>query len=241
MTPRARLVFAPEVRKELTPQVIEEARATIADYTCVACQGPGDARSELTSVVVIKPPNFPPLIRCGHNTCVQSHVADGTAVDPTVFDDAAVTVMKIAFGPGRDGLPVEAMMLVDLPRSLVAVTQAGDPTGLETGLFLSDGFELATGFDQPFPEVEDYKVHLNPDGSGHIDQTPGRPGHFLKYFNNDNPAGIWDATARTTGFLTVITGDLGITNAPPEHIESLVNQAFRTGNVVGGRIRIIQH
>lgn len=221
--------------------MIAEARATITNYTCVGCHRPGDARTELTSVLVIKPPNFPPVINFAHNTCVQSHVANGAAVDPIDFDGAEVTVLKIAFGPGRDGLPVEAMMLIDLPRSMVALTQAGDPTGLDTQLFLSDGFELATALNQPFPEVVDYKVHLNPNGSGHIDHMPSRPGRFLEHFDDDNPAGVWDATARSTGWITVITGDLGIAGTPPARIESAVNEALRSGNVVGGRIRVIQH
>lgn len=87
MTARARLIFAPAVRHELPPQVIEQARSTLNAYTCIGCGRPGDAREELTSVIVVKPPNFPPLIRCAHATCVQSHVTEGPAVDPKTIGD----------------------------------------------------------------------------------------------------------------------------------------------------------
>lgn len=241
VTPRARLVFAPEVRKALTEQVIEEARASIDVYTCVGCGRRGDARTELTSVLVVKPPNFPPVIQFAHNTCVISHVADGVAVDPDNIGGDDVITLKVVFRPGRDGHSIEAMLLVDRPRDVWAVTESGDPAGLDTQLFLGDGFELATAFDQPFPEVVGYTVHLNPDGSGRIDQLPGRPGPFLEHFGDDNPGDLWHATARSTGWLTVLTGNLGIAGAPTERTEALVKKAFATGNVVGGRIRVIRH
>ncbi|QZH69516.1 hypothetical protein [Mycolicibacterium farcinogenes] len=241
MAARARLVFAPEVRKVMPEQVMAEARATVGVYNCVGCGQQADARVELTSVVVAMPPNFPPVVQFAHHTCVLSHVADRAAVDPSQLDADDVTTLKVVFGPGRDGHRVEAMMLVDLPRHVFAVTDTGEQTGLDTGLWLRDGFDLATALDQPFPEVAGYTVHLNPDGSGHIDQLPGRPGPFLEHFSNDDPGGMWIATAQSTGWLTVITGDLGISAAGAEDAETVLKRAFRTGKVVGGRIRVVQH
>ncbi|CAA0126513.1 Uncharacterised protein [Mycolicibacterium vanbaalenii] len=236
----ARLVFAPEVRKIMPEQVMAEARATVGVYNCVGCGGQGDARVELTSVVVAIPPNYPPVVQFAHHRCVLSHVADAAPVDPSQIDGDDVTTLKVVFGPGRDGQRVEAMLLVDLPRDVFAVTDTGEQTGLAAGLYLGDGFDLATAFDQPFPEVTGYTVHLNPDGSGHIDQLPGRPGPFLEHFGDDDPAGMWAATARSTGWLTVITGELGLAAAEAEDAETAVKQAFRSGNVVGGRIRVVQ-
>lgn len=208
---------------------------------CVGCGEQGDARVELTSVLVALPPNFPPVVQFAHHRCVLSHVAHGAAVDPDEIDGDDVTTLKVVFGPGRDGQRVEAMLLVDLPRHVFAVTETGEQAGLDTGLWLGDGFDLATAFDQPFSVVAGYTVHMNPDGSGHIDQLPGRPGPFLEHFSNDDPAGMWTATARATGWLTVITGDLGISTAGSEDVETVVKRAFKSGNVVGGRIRVVQH
>ncbi|MFV8169705.1 hypothetical protein [Mycobacterium sp. DBP42] len=241
MAARARLVFAPEVRKVMPEQVMAEARATVGVYKCVGCGEQGDARVELTSVVVAIPPNFPPVVQFAHHRCVLSHVSDSAAVDPSQLDGDDVTTLKVVFGPGRDGHRVEAMMLVDLPRNVFAVTDTGEQTGLDTGLWLGDGFDLATALDQPFPEVAGYTVHLNPDGSGYIDQLPGRPGPFLEYFSSDDPGGMWIATARSTGWLTVITGDLGISAVGDGDVETVVKRAFKSGNVVGGRIRIVAH
>lgn len=242
MTDRARLVFAPEVRKVLTQQMIEEARATIDVYTCVGCGRSGHARTELASVLVIKSPNFPPVMRFAHTDCVPSHVVDGKAVDPSEFPDDDVTYMKVAFQPGRDtGRGVEAMLLIDRRRSLNAVTASGEPAALDTQFFLNEGFGLALAIDQQFPKVVGYTVHINPDRTGHIDHVPGRPGRFLEHFDDDDPAGMWYAIARSTGWLTVITGKLGITGTPPEHTQSAVETALKSGNVVGGRIRVIQH
>lgn len=242
MTDRARLVFAPEVRKVLTQQVIEEARATIDVYTCVACGRSGHARIELASVLVIKSPNFPPVMRFAHVDCVPSHVVDGKAIDPSEFPEDEVTFMKVAFQPGADTRRgVQPMLLIDQRRGLNAVTASGEPTALDTQFFLSEGFGLALAIDQQFPEVADYTAHINPDRTGYIDHVPGRPGRFLEHFDDDDPAGMWYSTVRSTGWITVITGKLGITGTPPEHTQSAVEKALRSGKVVGGRIRVIQH
>ncbi|ORW49774.1 hypothetical protein AWC21_01750 [Mycolicibacterium peregrinum] len=235
-------MFAPEVRKVLTQQVIEEARATIDVYTCVACGRSGHARIELASVLVIKSPNFPQVMRFAHVDCASSHVVDGKAIDPSEFPEDEVTFMKVAFQPGGDTRRgVEAMLLIDRRRGLNAVTASGEPTALDTQFFLSEGFGLALAIDQQFPEVADYTVHISPDRTGYIDHVPGRPGRFLEHFDDDDPAGMWYSTVRSTGWITVITGKLGIAGTPPEHTQSAVENALRSGNVVGGRIRVIQH
>lgn len=105
MTGRARLIFAPAVRKELPPQVIEQARSTLKAYTCVGCGRPGDARKELTSVIVVKPPNFPPVIRCAHATCVQSHVSQAPPVNADNIGPASVTYQKVMYAWNRGGQP----------------------------------------------------------------------------------------------------------------------------------------
>lgn len=220
---------------------MQEARASVDVYTCIGCGQRGDARTELTSVRVVRSRNFPPVMQFAHHTCVISHVTDGAAVDPSKIGADEVTTLKVVFQPGRDGYPIEAMLLVDRHRDLVGVTDSGDRAGLDTQFFLGDGFELATAIDQPFPEVVGYTVHLNHDGSGHIDQLPGRPGPFLEHFDDDDPGELWHATARSTGWLTVLTGKLGFAGVPTEHTEAVVKKAFMSGNVVGGRIRVIQH
>ncbi len=226
----------------LTQQVIEEARATIDVYTCVACGRSGHARIELASVLVIKSPNFPQVMRFAHVDCASSHVVDGKAIDPSEFPEDEVTFMKVAFQPGGDTRRgVEAMLLIDRRRGLNAVTASGEPTALDTQFFLSEGFGLALAIDQQFPEVADYTVHISPDRTGYIDHVPGRPGRFLEHFDDDDPAGMWYSTVRSTGWITVITGKLGIAGTPPEHTQSAVENALRSGNVVGGRIRVIQH
>lgn len=242
MTARARLIFAPAVRHELPPQVIEQARSTLNAYTCIGCGRPGDAREELTSVIVVKPPNFPPLIRCAHATCVQSHVTEGPAVDPKTIGDEAVTYQKVVFRWNRGGrYVIEPMLLVDRPRNVVGISPGGDPTGLVTQLLLEDGFELAMALDQPFPNVPGYTVRLRSDGSGRIDQLPGRPGPFLEYFDDDDPAELWHATTRETGWLTVVTGLLGIDGAAAEQVGPLLQSAISSGGVLGGRIRVVAH
>ncbi|MDO3014634.1 hypothetical protein P5V34_11615 [Mycobacteroides abscessus subsp. abscessus] len=243
MTGRARLIFAPAVRKELPPQVIEQARSTLNAYTCVGCGGPGDARKELTSVIVVKPPNFPPVIRCAHATCVQSHVSQAPPVNADNIGPASVTYQKVMYAWNRGGQPVVMpTMLVDYPTNFVEVTAGGDRMSLDLQFFLDDGFELAMAPDQPFPEVTGYTVVLKADGSGRIDQPPGRPGAFLEEFNDDNPGGLWHAAVRQRGALTLmVTVGLGLAGTPDEQVESALSAAVKSGNVVGGRIRVVEH
>lgn len=244
MAQRARLVFAPEVRAVVTPQVIEQARASVDLYICVRCDKEVNAFDELTSVVLVKPGNFPHVMQFAHFDCMPSQIIAVPDFDPARLEGQGedVTYLKVAYEPGRDGHPYEAMLLVDRPRGVDVVTETGDRAGIHMQELLGAGMELAMAMSQPFPALPDYTIHLNPDGRGHFTHTGGHPGLFLEEFDfADDRSGAWIATARATGWITVLSGNLGIEHVPVAETQDALADAIRSGTVAGGRIRAITH
>lgn len=244
MSQRARLVFAPQVRAVMTPDVIAEARASVDLYICVRCDKEANAFQELTSVVLVKPGNFPHVMQFAHFECMPSQIIAAPDVDPARLEGQGedVIYLKVAYQPGRDGHPYEAMLLIDRPRGVDVVTETGERAGIHIQELLGAGMELAMDMSQLFPDVPDYTVHLNPDGRGHFTHSGGHAGLFLQELDtSDDPTGVWVASARATGWITVLSGNLGIAQAPYTQTQEALAHAIKSGRVAGGRIRAIVH
>ena len=237
---RARLVFAPAVRAVLTEDVIREARASFDEYNCVRCNRPGNALRDLTSVILVKPGNFPHIMQCAHFDCIPSQVLEVPDFDPSRLAGQGedVTYLKVAWEPGRDGHPYEAILLVDRPRGVDVVTGVGERAGIFVQELLGVGFELAMSLSQPFPAVSRYTCEIGPDGVGRFTDTDGNPGMFLEQFDtSDDLTGKWLGTVRDTGWITVLAGNLGLENTPEAQTGPALAAALKAGTVAGGRIR----
>jgi hypothetical protein len=211
-------------------------------YECAVCNGPGDADSEATSIVVHRYPQYLNVVYA-HASCAAPAVVQREGGDLSALYRAHVTPLLIT-DPDGGGWPV--LVIEPLNPAHVISPGAAGLRNLHVSTWLSEGLALmGLPPDIPPPEADGWRVVLMPDDADGnrarvtVHCRLGSPSGPVVIADDApiRPTGSWINEARERQQVIIYAGDTSlrrIERKTAENVVMAVTEAAYKGLLAGG-------
>lgn len=232
-----RLIVSDGVRELLGDDRVAAISQNDPEYRCSICRVHGDFRHEDTSVLVQRHADGQARLLLGHASCIDSMVtsSDEDAPDPSTRDEPEDLIALTSF-VGVGGGKQRPYLFVHTRMPYTLMTEHGDSVSPQQAGLLEQGWQLVMGYPEKYSRARGWRVEVDERGRGRVINDAGAV--LLDRLPEGTP-GAWFNAARRSGAVSVLFGELGLTDARDgEGVSHLVTEACRRGRVVGALVKV---